>query len=329
MGWNSDMIHSLPADIKSGFDSTLDEKLSVHSSAFQAILFKELAERDYAMKTAWQEELLNLFERSLGSQRVVLTSPPGTKSMDLELTPEKIKDNAAHLKSRYQAKLLEGSDYPLVGVTADSDVTFKIQNWWAENESGILWVQTPPKTSAEFSLASDMIALSRAANFPVAAYFCQRLDAEGYEFSQSGVLIDLIYSLIYQLSVSISDNVPDDIDLGASRFAELDGATRSLPQAFDMFLDLVSVGSTRRFLIIDGIEVLDYSNDSVLEGYLKILFQHLRNTDTSNVVKTLITTEGHSRMVLDEIGWENTVDASFSCSLDGFFSLSDFEEGFR
>jgi hypothetical protein len=281
------------------------------------------------MRAAWEAEITRILEKYLRSQRVNLTTTPSvgepTSAASNAVTPDALKANAAHLESTYQARLVEGCDLPMPGITSDSEVTSRLRSWWASAGSEILWVQTPPRDIAEESLASYIVALSRAAKFPVVAYFCQRVNAEGYPLSQFDVFIDLVYSLIYQLCSCITDDISCPIDMSGSRFSALDGTIRSIPDAFSLFRDLLSLKPGRQLLLIDGIEMLDYSNDSCFEGYLKALFETARDGDNNRMIKTLITTEGHSGMVLDEIGWENTVDASLSSSADGFYPISEFE----
>lgn len=319
----------MPADIKSGYDETLEEKLNVHFPAFQAVLLSELSKRDHAMQAAWESEISRVLEKYLGSQRLILTTTPSVEepapAVANVVTPAALKAYSAHLKSRYQSKLVEDCNFPLHGIPADSEITGRLQSWWGSETSEILWVQAPPLDIAEKSFASYVVALSQAADFPAMTYFCQRVNADGYPLSQSDSFIDLVYSLIYQLCSCITDDISDPVDLSDSRFSTLDGTLRSVPDAFSLFKDLLSLKSGRQLLIIDGIEILDYSNDPCFEAYLKTLFQIIGGRDENNVIKTLITTEGHSGVVLDQVGWENTVDASLSSSADGFYSISEFK----
>jgi hypothetical protein len=329
---NRDIVHTLPADIKGGIQESFEEKLNVHFPAFQATLLAELARRDYTMQAAWKDELMNLLETFLGSQRINLSSSPAPGALapvsaSPAITPTMLKANAAYLESRYQLDLLKNCEYPIMGITADSEVTSHLESWWTAAGSEFLWVQTSPLAMGERPLASDMVALSRAASLLPAVYFCQRSNRDGAAPRQMDIFIDLVYSLIYQLCISITEEVSCQLDLSASRFTALDGTVRSILEALDLLRDLLPLRPGRTLLLIDGLEILDFSNDSVLEEHLKMLFEILRSRDNDVMIKTLITTQGHSGAVLDEVGWECTVDASMSSSADGFFSLTDFEQG--
>jgi hypothetical protein len=308
----------------------------VHFPAFRQTILTELSRRDERrdldMQVAWKEELMTLFEQYLGSQRVSFSYSPaigGSSASRVAITPEILRSNISHLKSRYQFALLEDGIYPVAGLKADSEITSKIQDWWTAEGTEILWVQTPPLHNERRSLASDMVALSRAVNFPVAAYFCQRLNANSGTLSQLDILIDLVYSLIYQICMSMTEDITSHVDLSASRFSALDGTIRSFTQALDLIRNLLSLKHGGQLLLIDGMDILDYGDDLGLRGYLKMLFEILRNSEFNGAVKTIIITEGHSGMILDEVGWENTVDASLSDSSEGFLSIDNFEAGFE
>jgi hypothetical protein len=79
-------------------------------------------------------------------------------------------------------------------------------------------------------------------------------------------------------------------------------------------------------LINDDLDLLDYSNDRYLEEQLRALFILLKTKELD--VKTLIITEGHSKMILYEVGLENTVDASMGPGTDGFlcFEMIDGQQ---
>lgn len=325
------MIHTLQTDPQGRIGKSLEENLQVHLPAFQTTLLAALAQRDDSAQTNRNKELRNLleelFENYFGSQSVFIRtstvpSEPTTSRPASGMTSNILMDHVSHLAGRYQKPLIEACIYPSVGITADSEITTKLQQWWMVASSEILWVQSP-QDSGQTALASEMIALSSESDLPVVAYFCQRVDADGQALSQMEIFIDMIYSMIYQLCKCFSHHASVPIDMNASQFSALDGTTRSLPKALELIRDLLAVNVNRQLFIIDGMDILDFSDDSVLEGHLKALFVLLRGKDQHGVIKTLITTEGHSGMILDEVGWEGTVDASLSDSSDGFLSLGD------
>jgi hypothetical protein len=217
--------------------------------------------------------------------------------------------------------------YPIEGVTADSEITLRMQEWWKLDDFGILWVQTAPQDDfVHNSLASDMVALSREADIPVLAYFCRRLDPDGQAPNQVEILANMMYSLVYQMSMHLASvgelSATSDMMETASK---LDGSARSLSHALEFIRKFLAMTPGRLLLVLDGLEILEYSNDTFLEQHLRGLYRLLRECEPS--IKTLMLTEGHSGMISDGVGWENTVDASMGNGSDGFFSIDEFREG--
>jgi hypothetical protein len=77
-------------------------------------------------------------------------------------------------------------------------------------------------------------------------------------------------------------------------------------------------------IVVDEMEILDFSGDAILEGNLERIFEILRNQKGSAITKSLFTTLENSVLMMDVVGWERTVDASLGSESDGFMTLDDF-----
>jgi hypothetical protein len=234
--------------------------------------------------------------------------------------------NSSCLKGWYQSTMVEKRNNPTMGVTTDVESSGKIKSWWTEKRSSIICIQKSAEDTNEITLSSGMVALAQAAKIPVAAYFWQRISSDGGYRSQADNFIHMVYSLVYQVGNSITEDCIDSGDMSAERFLSLDGSVESLPRTLELLSDILSAKSHSQLVVVDGMEPLDFhlTNDSGMEKLLQI-FLELLQKDRKATIKTMITTEQHSELILNEIGWENMVDAS---NLGGFISLADIEAGF-
>jgi hypothetical protein len=91
-----------------------------------------------------------------------------------------------------------------------------------------------------------------------------------------------------------------------------------------LFGDLLSLASGPSLIVVDELEILDFSGDATLEGNLERIFEILRNDKGSAITKSLFTTMENSVLMMDVVGWERTVDANLGSRSDGFMTLDDF-----
>lgn len=329
-----DMLHTLETTPKADVGKSLEDKLNIHLPAFQNKLVAELSERNISNQTDWKEELKSmledLLERYLGPQTVILgLSSATTGEREFRKNLVDFPDSPrilGNLEARFQSDLLRHCSYPIVGITDDLEVTYKLQTWWTTPNSGCIWIQTS-RDHDQKSLASDMIAMSYAAEVSFVAYFCQRITSDGIILTQMEHFIDLVYSLIYQLAFDSAGNRTEVGD--ASQWCALTGSKDSLPVVLEFLHILIAQKRGRLLIVIDSMDLVDNSNDRLLEQYMAMFFQILRNQEHQAIIKIILTTSNHSGMILDEVGWENTVDAGLSSSSDGFFPLDEFESGSR
>lgn len=288
------MLHQLQAKMKGDIQETIESSLNTHLSPIKSIIIAEISQHDNLSRATWIEQLEEIFKRYLGSQMPALTSSPGspprctpTQSRDpspslrhTTYTAEMLKSDAAHLHSLLIP--VHGINLPLKidGVTADLEITHRLRLWLASSESELLWIQgiaANSQTSTP-SLALDAVAAARAANVPVLWYICRRLDSSGNEISQTELFVDLLISLLHQLTQSTSCSFPNNFGLGASRFSLLNKSPNSILDALALLSDILcrSERSCHRIIVIDGLDLLDYSGDESLEDHVKSLLSILK-----------------------------------------------------
>ena len=73
----------------------------------------------------------------------------------------------------------------------------------------------------------------------------------------------MLYSLIRQLSTSIAEDLITSLDLSASRFSTLDGSLDSTSLAVKLFGDLLSLAFGPTLIVVDELEILDFSGDAI------------------------------------------------------------------
>jgi hypothetical protein len=242
-----------------------------------------------------------------------------------------LKRDVAHLQSLLIP--VHEIDIPLSidGVTADLEITHRLRLWLASEESEILWIQgnTADSQRNTPSIAIDTVAAARAANVSVLWYKCQRLDVSGNEISQTRLFLDLLVSLLHQLLQIIPCGFLKDIEALVPGFESLDASSDSIRTALDLLAEIMVYGSTQsdhRIVVIDGLELLGYSSDTLLGDHTKDLLDRLRSSLGGAPTKTLITTTDQTTLLLDIIGQENVIDASQFGGLNGFIPFAEFGE---
>jgi len=71
---------------------------------------------------------------------------------------------------------------------------------------------------------------------------------------------------------------------------------------------------------------IGYSGNTLLEDHVKELLNRLGGPLGGAPIKTLITTEDQTTLLLDIIGQENVIDASQFSGLNGFIPFTEFGE---
>lgn len=102
---------------------------------------------------------------------------------------------------------------------------------------------------------------AQAADLPVLFYFGDT----------KGRVIDLVYTLIEQVTKQVPQCFDSDLDFSVARFESvLTGKDDSLSRATQLLQDLISIANTRLLLIvIDGVRMLDRSAEPRARAQLK------------------------------------------------------------
>ena len=91
--------------------------------------------------------------------------------------------------------------------------------------------------------------------------------------------------------------------MNGSRFSTLDGSLESTSLALKLFGDLPSLASGPILIVVDELEISDFSGGAILEGNLERIFEILRNEKGSAITKSLFRTTENSVLMMDVVGW--------------------------
>lgn len=328
---HSDMLQSFKSSFKGDVGDSLGEQLNLKLPAFQRLIFDQLSERDKVTEKTLLKQIEKLLETYLGPQIAVM-SPSATLVEATEPTIPKgwtpqmlVEDKAsmALLETRWQPDFLEDETSDNMRVNADPQVICALQDWWSTDTSDFLWVQEPQRGSEERGLAHNFAAMAKAANIPTVAYFCQRLDEAGEIVNQEQQILEMLYSLIWQLWKQGTSSNSSNFDLDPPRFGELDESLKSVVVLLTRLERLLQAVDGKVVVAINGFEYLDYSDNDILEGYVHSLFHILKNDGGKGCVKTLITTMEHTLLVMEHVGNGQVVDISLSDSAEGLLMVED------
>lgn len=193
--------------------------------------------------------------------------------------------------------------------TLPTDVASRLQHWVSDDDSAMLYIfgddaySDPRAPDSLSSVASNVIAFTEVARLPVISYFCSLAkagDLSDRETRAAQALAALVYALIWQLAELLPSDLVTNIDLGSDRLAQLDGTTRTFPEALALLRDVVRLAPPVLYCILDGLHWLDDKStrdllDQFVSCLLAISNEH-RAEDPQ--VKILITTAGPSRAML-------------------------------
>ena len=346
------MLHTLQKDMKGDIQESVNTVFNTHLSPLKSSIVAEISQHDNLSRSTWLEQLEEVFERYLGSQRPVLipssspSLPPQYTPTDsgrreeapgcTKYTPEMLKEKAAKVKSLLIPVLPDPIPDKIGGITADLEIVHQLRLWWTTGSSDLLWIHSLPRDiqTGTSSLAIDVVAIAQEANFPVLWYVCKRLDPSGTEIQQIDLFADLVYSLIHQMLQSIPNSFCSELDLSISRFDLLEKSPLSITEAISILDDLLQINDEASakdivLVVLDGLQLLDYSCDSSLELHIREFLSILQG-DSSKlsvpIIKSLVTTEEQTAILLDSVGPGRMVDGSRVVGSDGFFSLAEFQD---
>lgn len=185
---------------------------------------------------------------------------------------------------------------------------------WTTSASQILCIVGPNQmadTSPTTMVATEYVASANEANIPTISYFCglprpRTKLPDGMTAEMSG-LVSLTYALIRQLVELLPSFLSYSEDLGAQRFAKLDGGVESFDEAARVLGELLDLAPPMLFCVIDAFEVLDDRSTtrqmtalvSTLHGHKT--YGHPPSEGSDRVLKILFTTAGRSRVLLTDL----------------------------
>jgi len=153
-------------------------------------------------------------------------------------------------------------------ILMDQPVGDMIQRWLRRPQSKILWIrgqdcsEYPNPVSA---IAVGFVKTCFEFDFPFVAFFCcWPVDYSGSskQEKQEHCLLDMVCSIIRQLVDQLPPELETELDLGRNRFAELQtDFLKKWTQAMGLVEDLLALISTPLFIVIDGLEHLDYTSE--------------------------------------------------------------------
>ncbi|KAF1958094.1 hypothetical protein CC80DRAFT_560331 [Byssothecium circinans] len=243
--------------------------------------------------------------------------PGGTSEKESCLARKAARDMNAQLEEYIVGtegySLFDGGIFWLPTV----EIASKMQDWMSNTATSftsvLLWVSSPDVSEAFPSSRAAALTVLMAAwctELPIISHFCERPRTtnipSGRDVEKVG-LIGLIYSLIAQL---LKFNVTDDsFEVAKGQMAKLDGSDDSWIVALEIFSKLWKTTPQLSYCIIDGLNEFGFSEGaSWSSDLLKVLLdpERLRR----GCVKILLTTTGHSRILLDLVPMEDRVIAN-------------------
>ena len=221
-----------------------------------------------------------------------------------------------YVQGERTAKLIERSRY----LSANSVVYNRLMSWASSKTSEALWIEGPRSLDlpTQNTLTSAfMVANLRRLGIPVVSYFCVYHPSQWETFSHPEELLKMVHALIYQVSAILpsyleADAEEDDqVDLSSERIGRLSPDVQSLPDAIELLEDLLSVGPSLFYCIVDGLQLLDKEQDppyfrDCLTHFVSTLWKAAtRPVGYPKVVKVGFSTDGHSWIFQDAVrdGW--------------------------
>jgi hypothetical protein len=311
------MIHDFKQDMPEMVHKAVTDAWDAHEGINEAALEKVL-----------EEIFARNFERYFGSQQVKWSNTVKEGERPPEYAPattvEMLRSGIAHFKSRCQFEILDQWSDGTDSIFVHTEIALALERWWNDDQQVCLWIQKPLYDPTIPSLMREMFAMARFKKVSVAAYLCQNIGAGGTAFTRAEMVVNLLYSLIYQLAHNLPQDFSGPIDFDMERIAKLDGTLASLAPAISLFRCLLSIGSSPVLVLVDSFDLLDSSDDAELQAQIKILLDSLRSPIQASrkVNKTLLYTSEPSMTLLTELEPENIVDASQLDGSEGVFAFN-------
>lgn len=209
-----------------------------------------------------------------------------------------------HLKPNLQSplditKLLNRSK----SLQVSTQISARIHKWLTSPSSEALWIEGPysvPKPSQSTLTSAFLLGNLRRVNIHGLVEFCQ-YDAKYWRtWDNEEEFLKAVYALVYQACNALPKILDPEfiaLDFSTERFAKLDGSVKTLPEAIKLLKDLIAVGPSLQFFIVDGLQIFGRHTSVLLresvKGFVDMLCEVVRVTkDSERVLKVLFTTDG-------------------------------------
>ena len=193
---------------------------------------------------------------------------------------------------------------------------------WTTSEAQMLCIVGPTQiadASPTTMVASEYVIFATQAEIPTISYFCElprpRTNLPNDMTAEMSGLISLTYALIRQLMELLPSFTSYAEELGAQRFAKLNGSAESYDEAASLLRELLDLSPPILFCIIDAFEILDdRSTTAPMTTFVNSLRGHNvykgpASSGSDRVLKILFTTAGPSGTLLTELGEDELVFA--------------------
>ena len=193
---------------------------------------------------------------------------------------------------------------------------------WTTSQAQMICIVGPTQivdTSPTTIIASEYVIFATQAEIPTISYFCKlprpRTKLPNAMTAEMSGLISLTYALIRQLIELLPSFTSYAEDLGAQRFANLNGSADSYEEAIGVLRELLDLSPPMLFCIIDAFEILDdRSTTAHMTAFVDTLRGHKSykapaSTGSDRVLKILFTTAGRSRTLLTDLSDEELIFA--------------------
>lgn len=180
------------------------------------------------------------------------------------------------------------SDKNTPNIQVPSEIAVLIQTWITSADSQALWIKGlthPTYGRVTFTTAAYIVALAHSNRIPCISFFCQLPGLSGQKEDEQ--LISLLYSLIRQLSLLVSETISHSSDL-LSELGSLDGSLASIPLAVKIIEVLYEFTPPLLFCVLNGLQFLEKGGEASIGQLINIL----RKPHEGRVTKLLITTKG-------------------------------------
>ncbi|KAI9655728.1 MAG: hypothetical protein M1821_005163 [Bathelium mastoideum] len=261
--------------------------------------------------------VMNMVATRSSSPMLAISGHDGLDS----LAPDTLEYDWSKLSAPLEKYNVQESLEDLIRQSQDLHVNFemlqRIQYWFLEPISKILWISGPfqaPVPSRVTLTSAYVFDIARKAGVPVIVYFFDY--ASGHD--PEGALLNMVYSLIFQMSRCMQNQPNIDLEALCIHFAKLDGSADSLLTALLLLEKLIKSGPELLLCIVDGLQNISYQlrDRPELQQLLSMLQVRPNSIEPKRkpYVKTLFTTDGFT-------------DALASLSAEERLDVLDFTHG--